>query len=143
MDTDMKSFFVDEIKEIRRNMVDAISGLIDSKMEENKNFEQFGQLVDRIYGTAATLGLKEISEYMKAVKDVSYMASASENDAGKKKTVKFLIKYVELSDKICEAIYNEEELSKINHLLNAEKTRADLLNRKEFFSVQKKSCDIE
>jgi chemotaxis protein histidine kinase CheA len=143
MDNEMKTFFVDEIKEIRKNMVGAISGLIDSKMEENKNFEQFGQLVDRIYGTAATLGLTEISEYMKAVKDVSYMASASENEAGKKKTVKFLIKYLELSDQICDAIFDEEELTKINHLLNIEKSRAELLNKKEFFSIQKKSCDIE
>ncbi|WP_127714049.1 hypothetical protein [Halobacteriovorax sp. HLS] len=143
MDNEMKTFFVDEIKEIRKNMTMAISSLIESKMENNSGFETFGQLVDRIYGTAATLGLKEISEYMKAVKDVSYMASASENESGKKKTVKFLIKYVELSDQICEAIYNTEELAKINRLLNVEKSRAELLNRKEFFSVQKKSCDIE
>lgn len=143
MDKEMLTFFVDEIKEIRKGMVKAISDLIESKLEDSSKFEDFGQMVDRIYGTAATLGLKEIGEYTKAVKDVSYMASVSDNEAGKKKVMKFLIKYVELSDQICECIFNEDELSKINRLLNVEKSRAELLNRKEFFSVQKKSCDIE
>lgn len=143
MDNEMRDFFVEEIKEIRKSMTCAISELIETKMEENRGFETFGQLVDRIYGTAATLGLTEISEYMKAVKDVSYMASASDNENGKKKTVKFLIKYVELSDQICNAIYNETELSKINHLLNIEKARAENLNKREFFSIDKKSCDID
>jgi chemotaxis protein histidine kinase CheA len=143
MDNEMKTFFVDEVKEIRKDMTSSISKLIESKMTANKEFEKFGQLVDRIYGTAATLGLKEIGEYMKAAKDVSYMASASDNEVGKKKTVKFLIKYVELSDQICEAIFDETELSKINHLLNIEKSRAELINKREFFSIDKKSCDID
>ncbi len=139
----MLSFFVDEIKEIRKGMVSSISGLIASKLEDSSKFAEIGQMVDRIYGTAATLGLKEISEYTKAVKDVSYMASASDNEAGKKKVMKFIIKYVELSDQICECIFDEAELTKINRLLNLEKSRAEILNKKEFFSVETKSCDIE
>lgn len=143
MDTEMLTFFVDEIKDIRNSMVKSISGLIDTKMEDSFRFEEAGQMVDRIYGTAATLGLTEISEYTKAVKDVSYMASASENVHGKKKVVKFLIKYVELSDLICASIFDRKELVKVNHQLKIEKSKAVLLNQREFYSVKKKSCAIE
>jgi len=143
MDKEMLTFFVEEIKVIRKGMVKAVSDLIGSKMEDSSKFEEVGQMIDRIYGTAATLGLMEISEYTKAIKDVSYMASTSENVAGRKKVIKFLIKFVELSDQICDCIFDPEELSKINRLLNIEKSRAELLNRKEFFSVVKKSCNIE
>ncbi|PIK16256.1 MAG: hypothetical protein CES88_05835 [Halobacteriovorax sp. JY17] len=139
----MLTFFVDEIKQIRNSMTVSISSLIETKLADSSKFEEVGQMVDRIYGTAATLGLTEISEYTKAVKDVSYMASASENEAGKKKVLKFLIKYVELSDLICESIFDKKELSKINLQLKIEKSKANLLNQREFFSVQKKSCAIE
>ncbi len=143
MDTEMLTFFVDEIKQIRNSMTVSISSLIETKLADSSKFEEVGQMVDRIYGTAATLGLTEISEYTKAVKDVSYMASASENEAGKKKVLKFLIKYVELSDLICESIFDKKELSKINLQLKIEKSKANLLNQREFFSIQKKSCAIE
>lgn len=143
MDRETIMFFVDEIKEIRDLMTRSISNIIKSKMENARYFEECGQLVDRIYGTAATLGFKEISEYTRSVKEVSYMASASSNFNGKKKAVKFLIKYIEMSDAICDSIFDKEGIKKINHLLNIEKSRADLLNRKEFYSVDKKSCDKE
>lgn len=141
MDQDMISFFVNEVKLIRDQMANAISRIIQAKMEKSEYFEECGQLVDRIYGTASTLGFFEISEYTKAVKEVSYMASASDNVNGKKKAVKFLIKYIELSDAICDSIYDKEEIKKINHLLNMEKSRAGILNRKEFSSIEKKSCN--
>ncbi|MDD0852196.1 hypothetical protein HBN50_03765 [Halobacteriovorax sp. GB3] len=141
-DKEMLESFVCEIKDIRKEMVDSIDGLIQSKMANKIQFEVFGQLVDRIYGTAATLGFSEIASYTKSIKDVSYMASSSENERGCKKTLRMLIKYIELSDKICESIFDKEELKLINHTLNLEKSRVDLLNRREFFSVDKKSCDF-
>ncbi|WP_372652189.1 hypothetical protein [Halobacteriovorax sp.] len=143
MDTEMLTFFVDEVKQIRNSMSLSISSLISTKLEDNSKFEEVGQMIDRVYGTAATLGLTEISEYTKAIKDVSYMASASENTSGKKKVVKFLIKYIELSDLICASIFDNKELIKINHQLNIEKSRANLLNQREFYSINKKSCAIE
>lgn len=139
----MLTFFVDEVKQIRNSMSLSISSLISTKLEDNSKFEEVGQMIDRVYGTAATLGLTEISEYTKAIKDVSYMASASENTSGKKKVVKFLIKYIELSDLICASIFDNKELIKINHQLNIEKSRANLLNQREFYSINKKSCAIE
>ena len=143
MDSEMKKFFVDEVKEIRKDMTDVISKIIESKMSVNEEFAKFGQLVDRIYGTAATLGLNEIGDYMKAAKDISYMASASDNEVGKKKTVKFLIKYVELSDQICEAIFVDEKLLKINQLLNTERKVAEVISNREFFNIDVKSCAVE
>ncbi|WP_417336753.1 hypothetical protein [Halobacteriovorax marinus] len=143
MDNEMMTFFVDEIKEIRKSMIVSISTLIETKLEDGSKFEEFGQMIDRIYGTAATLGLTEISEYTKAVKDVSYMASVSENESGKKKVVRSLIKYIELSDLICASIFDKKELAKINHQLKLEKSRAQNLNQREFYSIDKKSCAIE
>ncbi len=143
MDAEMLTFFVDEIKQIRNSMTVSISSLISTELEDNSKFEEVGQMIDRVYGTAATLGLNEISEYTKAIKDVSYMASASDNRSGKKKVVKVLIKYIELSDLICASIFDKQELIKINHQLNIEKSKANLLNKKEFYSIDKKSCAIE
>lgn len=143
MGNELITFFVDEVKELRSEMTGITSKLIQTKMQDRELFADFGQLVDRIYGTAATLGYKEIGDYTKAIKDVTYMAANSENESGQKKTLLFMIKYIELNDQICDSLYDKEKLGQINRLLNIEKSKADILNKKEFFSVQDKSCKKE
>ena len=138
---EMINIFIDEIKELKADMSLIVSKLIKSKMESNNLFEQFGQMVDRIYGTAMTLGHKEIGEYTKAMKDVTYMASASDNENGKKKTLRQMIRYLELNDEICETLKEPEKSNVLNIKLRQEKSRVEILNKKEFYSVTKKSCD--
>ena len=143
MSDELIGFFVDEVKELRTEMTNITSKLIQIKMEDVSLFADFGQLVDRIYGTAATLGYEEISEYTKAIKDVTYMAANSDNEEGHKKTLLFMIKYIELNDKICECLHNKDKLSEINRLLKIEISKADILNKKEFYSVEARSCKKE
>lgn len=132
--------FVAEMTEINREMSIKISKLIETKMESTTDFESLGQMVDRIYGTAATLGFKHIAEYTLALKEIAYMASDSNNETGKKKTIKMFITYMDLSKRICEVIYDEKNLAELTFMIKQEVSRAELLNRKEFYSVKKKSC---
>ena len=140
-DNEMIEIFIDEIKALKGEMSLTISKLIQSKLEERAHFEKFGQLVDRIYGTAMTLGHIEIGEYTKSMKDVAYMASASENEKGHQKTVRAMIKYIELNDEICDCLLQPEKMAPLNFKLSQEKSKVEILNKREFFSVQKKSCD--
>ncbi len=133
--------FIIEIQDLKAKMSITISKLIECKLQDKSLFEKFGQNVDRIYGTAMTLGHIEIGEYTKAMKDVSYMASASDNEKGQQKTVKAMIKYIELGDEICLALKDPEKVPALNFKLNQEKAKVEILNRREFFSVDKKSCD--
>ena len=143
MDSEMITFFVDEIKEIKQSMVNSISSLIETKLEDSSKFEEAGQMVDRIYGTAATLGYNELSGYTKALKEVSYMASLSQSEEGRAKALKFLIRYVELSDKICASFLSQDELKSVTHELNHATSEAALLSQNEFHNIDQKSCSIE
>ena len=62
--------FIIEIQDLKAKMSITISKLIECKLQDKSLFEKFGQNVDRIYGTAMTLGHIEIGEYTKAMKDV-------------------------------------------------------------------------
>lgn len=140
---EMVQIFIDEINTLKSEMSQTISKLIESKLQDKDLFEKFGQLVDRIYGTAMTLGHVEIGEYTKAMKDVTYMASASDNEKGHQKTVRTMIKYIELNDEICLALRDPQKLRLLNLKLNQEKSRVQILNRREFFNIDKRSCDYK
>ena len=72
---DMIDFFVEEIHTLRAEMSLKVSKVMQGKLGELdlSYFAEFGQMIDRIYGTAATLGYEEIATYTKHLKDVCYM----------------------------------------------------------------------
>ena len=103
-------------------------------------FSEFGQMIDRIYGTATTMGFAEIGSYCGALKDVCYMASQSENLKGKKKTLRMMIECIGFLEKLSTAIYDPSKIKLFNKNITIETGKADRLNRAEFASIERKSC---
>lgn len=130
-----------EMSDIEIELKAQMNIVIQSKMLKSSGFEKFGQAIDRVYGTAMTLGLKEIGLYTKALKDVTYMASQSENFKGREKTCKIMLNCLNIFGELKRSLYNEEALAKINLIMGQDRARTELLNRKEFYSINKKSCD--
>ena len=141
-DKEMIDFFVDEIKEIKTDLSVRVDSLVtgsDKKMEGGP-FEEFGQMIDRIYGTAATMGFGEIASYCKALKDVCYMASQSENLKGQKKTLRMMIECIGFMETLVEAIYEPTKIKLFNKNIQIEMGKAERLGRAEFASITRKSC---
>jgi chemotaxis protein histidine kinase CheA len=140
MDKELLQVFVDEMNELQPQLKQAIKGIIQTKMQDPHYYETYGQIIDRIYGTAMTMGMTELGEFTKTLKDISYMASNSDNEKGKEKAGRLMIEGIELFKDMVASIHDKEALNKIKLRMNQAKGKAEILNRKEFYSVNQKSC---
>jgi chemotaxis protein histidine kinase CheA len=139
---EMLDIFVDEVVTIKKELTHYLSEMMKSKIDcvDRSYFEKYGQAIDRIYGTAATMGHPEIAQYCKAMKDVTYMASASDNMQGHKKVIRMMIECTQILEEMTKWIYDKDQVKLHKNKLIAEVKRAQRLNQQEFYSVDKKSC---
>jgi hypothetical protein len=138
-DNEMIEEFVTEMKSIHKDLQAIVNTQLKSAKMDNALFEKFGQMVDRIYGTAMTLGYTSVGKYFLAIKEVSYMSSQSQHEVGQKKALRMLIECVENMEKICSCIYKKEELKSLDKLFMIEIAKADRLGKSDFQKITRKS----
>lgn len=131
--------FVSEIKSIHLELKKIVAAQLKTPKMEKPLFEKFGQLVDRIYGTAMTLGYVEIGKYLLAIKEISYMSSQSDREVGQKKALRMMMECVDHIEKICLSIYQKEELKSLNRLFVIEIAKVERLAKSDFQNITRRS----
>lgn len=131
--------FVSEIKSIHLELKQIVAAQLKTPKMEKPLFEKFGQLVDRIYGTAMTLGYVEIGKYLLAIKEISYMSSQSDREVGQKKALRMMMECVDHIEKICLSIYHKEELKSLNRLFVIEIAKVERLAKSDFQNITRRS----
>lgn len=131
--------FVAEIKAIHKDLSVIVNTQLKSPKMDKALFEKFGQLVDRIYGTAMTLGYTEIGKYLLSIKDISYLSSQCDREVGQKKALRMMMECVDNIDKICSAIYKKEELKALNRFFIGEIAKAERMAKNEFQNITRRS----
>lgn len=131
--------FVAEIKAIHKDLSVIVNTQLKSPKIDKALFEKFGQLVDRIYGTAMTLGYTEIGKYLLSIKNISYLSSQCDREVGQKKALRMMMECVDNIDKICSAIYKKEELKTLNRFFLGEIAKAERMAKNEFQNITRKS----
>ncbi len=131
--------FVAEMKEIHSQL----KGIVEQQLKNAKMdlplFENFGQLIDRLYGTAMTLGYTSVGQYFLAIKEVSYMSSQCNHVVGQKKALRMMIECTDNMEKICRCIHKKEELKSLDRLFIVEIAKVDRLSKTDFQSIKRKS----
>lgn len=131
--------FVAEIKSIHQELQSIVNLQLKTPKMDRSLFEKFGQLVDRIYGTAMTLGYTSVGKYFLAIKEVSYMSSQCDHEVGQKKALRMMMECVDNMEKIAACIYKKEELKSLDRLFMVEIAKVDRLSRTDFYSIKRKS----
>lgn len=131
--------FVAEIKSIHKELQAIVNLQLKTPKMDKSLLEKFGQLVDRIYGTAMTLGYVPIGKYFLAMKEISYMSSQSNNEVAQKKALRMMMECVDNMEKICTCIYKKEELKNLERLFTVEIAKVDRLSKTDFQSIKRKS----
>jgi chemotaxis protein histidine kinase CheA len=131
--------FVREIKTIHSELKKIINLQIQSQKINKQLFEQFGQFVDRIYGTATTLGYMEMGKYLFTIKSVSYLSSQCDREIGQKKALRMMIECVDNLEKICSSIHKKEEMKALNRMFLGEIAKGERMEKAEFQSITRKS----
>ena len=139
-DPEMILSFMQEVQAINEELKTITSLQMKVKLMDPKLFENYGQAIDRIYGTAMTLGYSELGKYTKAMKDVCYLCSHYNHEIGQKKVLRMMIECNDILDRVPSCLVNKEEFKKLSRLFLVEVTKAERLAKIEFSNIQRKSC---
>ncbi len=135
LDPEIAKAFCDEIIEIRNQLKPYIDQM-RTDYSQAKPFEQFGLTIDRIYGTAATIGFKEVADYARALKWVSYKCSQSSNMYAKGQVKDMCMVAVALLEKFVTIIQKPNEVKKIQYTMQKEREKADEVTKKFLHDIK-------
>ena len=109
---------------------------------QSKKLEEFGQIIDRIMGTANTLDLKELATFCELGKTIGYKSSQIDDRNLLEIVVAVLFDTIHLVNLMLESLKNgkNQELANLNT-----KTFADRMRwlSEKFKDVERASCDIQ
>lgn len=140
MDKELIKSFIIEIITINLELKKIVEEQTKKKAMDQTLFEKYGQNIDRIYGTAMTMGYSDLGKYAKAMKDVTYLCSQTNFETSQKKVLRMMMECNDILDKIPKAIINTEEFKKYSRLFLVETTKAQKLEKTEFRDFTRKSC---
>ncbi|MBF0315693.1 MAG: hypothetical protein HQK50_07840 [Oligoflexia bacterium] len=132
-----------EIREIQAILKEVMGKIVQSPMKEMSLYENFGQVIDRLYGTAATLQFVEIANYCKMMKEITYKCGQSDNEKGIEKCTRMMLDCIKYLEALAGCIHNPEEFKKIRYSMHVEIAKGDRLTRSYFFSIKRTSCEVE
>jgi hypothetical protein len=139
MDQELINDFIKEILEINKELKTITDDQIKKKVMDKNLFEKYGQAIDRIYGTALTLGYKEFGLYARIMKEVCYSCSQSDNEMAQKKVARMMIECNEILEKVPTAILNPVEFKNFTRVFLVETAKADRMSKTEFRNIVRKS----
>ncbi len=124
-----KEILDDFIKQIRSTQLELQDISKELKLDMNKpeHFEKFGLLVDRIYGTASTLGMKNLAKYTMILKEIGYKTAQKKGNAGKPKVIGVIESSATFFDTFCNIVQGIKKTDSLQHTLKLELAKAENL----------------
>lgn len=140
MDKELLKEFILETMKINADLKVVSEEQSKKKTMDPALFEKYGQSIDRIYGTAMTMGFTDLGKYAKAMKDMCYLCSQSTNETAQKKVLRMMIECNEILDKVPRAVVNPLEFKNFSRVFLVETTKAERLEKTDFRDITRKSC---
>lgn len=137
-DPEMIAAFSEELQLIV-NELTPVAESLRTNPNQPKLFEKFGQVIDRVYGTAATMGYKEIADYCRMMKSVTYKCSQSPNVYAQGQVRDLIMNAVQFMKKTQTIVQDPAQVKKIQYAMQKERERADELQRKLFNTIKRTS----
>lgn len=128
LDKEMQDEFVKEVKALQKELR-LITENLTKNWKQPALFAEFGQKVDRIYGTAATLGFTDFANYAKAMKDMCYMCSHSVNEIAQKKVLGMMLTCLENFDTLCAGVYDKKILASVSNQVKISMQKVSVLEK--------------
>lgn len=138
MDADLLNDFVAEIKSLEGEL-QAIVTSLKANNDQPQVIEKFGQIIDRIYGTAATFGFTDLATYCGMLKKTCYDCAASTNKRSQMRVVGLLEACMTNLDALAKGIHDPEATKRLTHVLQLECKKGKKLYD-EIFQFNKKAA---
>jgi chemotaxis protein histidine kinase CheA len=135
MDQELVEIFTDEIGELKNELNPILESLKENN-QQPKLFKDFSQVIDRIYGTATTMGFTEIGEYLGSVRNLNRKASSSNIPIGMQATFKISRTCMDHFDTIKESLTNTHAAKELTEIVKLENKKMEKIEN-EIFSFSK------
>lgn len=137
LDEEMKEEFLSEVRSLQLELKTIVDKLL-LNYKQPPLFLEFGQKIDRIYGTAMTLGLNDFGLYAKAMKDVCYMCGNANSDMGQKKVLNMMSTCLENFDILCRGIGDPKAFKEVANVIKSSIQKVEILEKTYFSHVKDK-----
>jgi chemotaxis protein histidine kinase CheA len=137
MDQELINIFNDEIGELKTELVPILEEL-KSNNQQQELFKNFAQIIDRIYGTATTMGFDEIGAYLGLVRNLSRKASSSNIPRGMTEVFKIAKNCSDNFPLMQKSLRSSEAAKELSKILTFETKKMNNIE-KEIFSFSKEA----
>lgn len=136
MDEELLNDLLTEMKMLGAELLPIVRSL-QGDPNQPAMFEKFGQIIDRIYGTAATFGLKELASYCGTLKKICYECAKMNNARANAKVLKLLETYLGNLVTLIKGVKDPEVAKKIYHGIHIEEQKAKKIQEDIFQFIKK------
>lgn len=136
IDQELLDVFFEEVEQLKDEL-ERITEELKKNNQQPELFLNFSQIVDRIYGTALTMGLDEIGNYLGVIKRTSRKCGLAKIPRAMQSTANIVSNCIFLMSKFEETLTNPEKAAILYRQLEIEIKKADVLE-KQVYAFSKK-----
>ena len=142
----MEKEIIDDLIIQLKDFVVVLVGINDSLAQDNTQlhlYKEFGSIVDRIYGAISMFGPKEISDYIRSIKELCYKCAQSDNPLAYPKVQNSLVDCVEHFCFLRDNLADEGQLKSAIFKINLSHKKVDRIIASYLFSVKESSVGFK
>ena len=142
MDMEFLGSLVEEIDDILPQLKSPVLQL-QEQVNNPKYFAQFGQVVDRLFGTCSMLDLNHLAEYFGIMKDICYKSRFLDEEEGQKAVLELMKKCIYVLGRLKESISSEEKTEALLEEVAVELKNASKIKETHLFAIRHGSVSID
>jgi len=135
IDKELLEIFTDEIGELKGELT-PIFDKLKTNVQQPQLFLDFEQIIDRIYGTALTMGFTDVGNYLGLIRNMSRKCGSSKVPRAMAEVFKLLKVCMENFDSLGSSLSNPVEHKALLVKFDLEKRKAAKIDR-EIFAFSK------
>lgn len=135
-DPELLKDFITEVGTLEAELNGVVASLRGNP-DQPPLYGKFAQLIDRIYGTAGTLGFKDLAAYCGMLKKTCYACEKPEAKRAQAKVLRLMEACMENLGALIKGINDPTIIDKMRHALHLEAQKANKLHDEIFQFVKK------
>ncbi|MGZ3649743.1 MAG: Hpt domain-containing protein [Bdellovibrionota bacterium] len=135
-DPDLIESLKEEMQDLAGQLHLVVVGL-QARPDQPALYEKFGQIIDRIYGTAATFELKELASYCGTLKKICYECAKAAHPQANVRVLRLMESYLENLSDLIKSISDPETAKKVNFAMHLEEQKAKKIHEEILQYVKK------
>lgn len=141
-DKEILECFIDEITSLNRDIAMVLKSLAESKNQPDL-YLQFSNIIDRIYGTATTLGFEQLGKYCGDLKDITRKTGNSGIQRAQQPVFSLMMNYTAHFKLLKESVEDSSKIEEFNRAVNFDIKKILKLNNDIFEYADKSNSQVK